>query len=207
MDSKHEITIRQLSDNSGGRNFLIGVGVLFLLWRFWTSGSLLHAIGFAAGVSTGYEAGYSSATLIILQLAVQVVIIVGSIAAAIGLGVWAVLWDFILGLYEALQAWKARNAAITSATLAAKAVATEAAMVNATAAGLSVGMAAGPITESGDPIDLEMVADAIQRVHEDLVELRNRVNVLSLPKRRSTTQTAQVTRSSKRLDKTEEARG
>lgn len=162
-DSRHRITIETVDNR--GRNFLIGLAVLFLLYRVWVTGSLLHAIGFATG-SPENAGGYSSVTGVLLPIIVQIVVVIGAVTAALATGFWAVVWDFGTGVYEMLVSWRAKNLAVASATEAAKQEAMREVSFAPGAATLQE--ADIPRTESGEPITLADVADAIQAVNDEL---------------------------------------
>lgn len=174
MDSRHEIIITEQGNNRG-RNFLIGVAVIWLLFHLWFHDSnIRNLVNFAA--SGEKPSGFSSVSFSIFSILLEVVIVIGGVGAAIGWGVWQVIWDVGAGFMQAINAWRAKNAALAAAQDAAKQAAISAASLNAMANGLSEQVK----TDAGEPITFSDVVSAVQTVADELEELRKRFDAVPL---------------------------
>jgi len=173
-DSTHRITIQQIGDNSG-RNFLVGIAVIGLLFYLMANGTLFRIGNYFSGSEfsgeQGYSAGgYSSVTGMALGILIPVISTIGALAVAIVTGAWAVLWDVITGIRDTIKAYTAKNQAIAAATN----VATNQAVIEATRTAMSADPSAATQGIGLPQVigAVEKIAEAVDKLTEDVAALK-----------------------------------
>lgn len=197
-DTKHEITIRQIGDNSG-RNFLIGLATVWLILHFWLDGTFENLTSYFSAVRIpggegGFEAYNSgSVTAVVLPIVFKVVAAIGGVASLLLSGLWYAVVDFVSGVYQSIRAWQAKNAAIAEATTAA----TNAAVSTATTTA---------VTGQDDTYSIDDLVEAMHAINDELEEVKAKVEAgyPSTPPPTSRSASRPRRASTKRLDKSEE---
>lgn len=175
MDQNVNINVRTIGDHRG-RNFLIGAAIVFLLFRWWLTGSIAEAVHFYAerpdlmyaAANPGEPVPFSATiTGTLLPILAECVIVLGAVAAALVSGLWYLVYDFALGLWEMFQIYRTKqivtSQAVSSATQAATEASMQASIAAATASGTYQAVSTPQSSQEAPELTLERVAGAVQK--------------------------------------------
>lgn len=124
-------TVRIIQDNRGVK-FLLGAVAIFLLVRWWLTGSLLHVFEAVRYVDPETDVANAAGSIAdtLVPIGLDMVIAIGGIMLGLGTGIWQIAWDSIRAGLKYLHANQTATAigmasGVNAATVAATTAATK----------------------------------------------------------------------------------
>lgn len=176
QNTTHTVIVKQ---QNRGFAFLVGIVTIFLLFRWWLTGSLFSAIDFGFRSAQGESEGLGSVTGVVLPIAVDIAIAIGGLMVAVFSGLWYTVFDLASGLFEYFQTMRATSSATKTAINQATGAAGSAAGVTSVVAAVESAMESSPIEKlsQDDRIkaDVKTIARRLQDAEATIAKLNNEV--------------------------------
>jgi hypothetical protein len=171
-------TIRFTEPPNRAFRFLIGLAILYAVWRCRSIIADFLTINILAALNAGPLEGVGTVTGTVLPLLIEFVIGLGGVAIFVGSLGWSVVVDLFAGTVQSIAAWRNRITATNAARVAATSAATGSATASATSA--AVGSATGAAVRVGSvSITDPQLIEFARLVQNTLREQRGRLDSIA----------------------------